>query len=69
MRFRAILRKWWEGKSVELNKPGDMLIVMGGDHREWHWTARIARASLQYAQDNHRWIIGMLIAAGILRMR
>jgi hypothetical protein len=63
--FKARLREWWEGTPLDLNKPGGNLIVIG-DHREFHWTARASRAALEYCREHHRWVIGTVIAIAAL---
>jgi hypothetical protein len=65
--IRDRLRMWWLGEYVpHRTDPGSGLVFLSGNYRR-HWSARYAAAALQYLRDNHRWIIGTLVAvAGVL---
>jgi len=65
--IRDRLRNWWLGEFVpHQNDPGSGAVFFTGNYRR-HWSARWAEAALQYLRDNHRWIIGTLVAiAGVL---
>jgi len=54
------VRKWWDGTPIEVNKPGDGIFFIG-DFREVHWSAHACRALVNYARENHRWLIGTAI--------
>ena len=62
MRLRDAIRSWWEGEYVDDDDKSAVVILPGLLRR--HWTARTARATLEYMRENHRWLIGTLIAAG-----
>lgn len=65
MGLRDALRSWWHGEYLDDDRHSSLVILPGILHR--HWTARAARAMLEYARENHRWLIGTLIgAAGVI---
>jgi phage gp46-like protein len=59
MKIGRSIRKWWEGEFVE-NIGGSVVFL---NHVRRHWTARMARSVIDYARENHRWLIATAIAA------
>ena len=57
----ASIRRWWYGDYKSISGPESFAI-----YNDRHWTARAARAVLEYVREHHRWIIGTLIAIAAL---
>ena len=65
MGIRKAVRCWWDGEYIDTDDRDSPLLILPGILNR-HWTARATRASLEYARDNHRWLIGTLIAGVIV---
>lgn len=61
-RVRESVSSWWNGRYVPYeNGPSDSVIIIGG-HREWHWTAKVARSVVFFAQAEWKWVVGTTLA-------
>lgn len=61
-RVRKSFLGWWDGKYIPAENSPDDSVVFFRVSNTRHWTARFCSAVLEYARQNHRWIIGTMIA-------
>ena len=62
------IRNWYEGEIIpDANDPNSSVVFIGW-HTERHWTAKIARAVVEFYLREWKWIFGTLIAVASLAM-
>ena len=55
------LKRWYEGKYIpHENDPGSPVVFIGGSY-ERHWSAKAARALVEFWQREWKWTIGTAI--------
>lgn len=61
-RTKTAISTWYQGTYTPYeNLPGSPLIFVGGDYHR-HWTARAARAIVEFIAREWKWIIGTGVA-------
>ena len=67
LKMKQAIQRWYEGTYVpHENQPHSSLQFMGG-YQKRHWTARCARAVIDFCMSEWKWVIGTIIAvAGMI---
>ncbi len=61
-RFKSAVKAWYRGEFVTDPAYDDGSIVVIGGHHKRHWTAKLARAIIDFLSKEWKWVIGTIIA-------
>jgi hypothetical protein len=64
------LIRWHNGTEViheHENDPGSMFVFLPSTKTEYHWSAKVVRAVVNFLREEWKWVIGIALAiAGLL---